>query len=69
MSKNPKSILKENKISRKKFFLFAGAAVSIAAAVTKYPFKLLAGKSEAIADSTGKIKVKENPFSVKRNII
>jgi len=68
MSQNPKSVLKENKISRKKFFLFAGAAVSIAAAVTKYPVKLLTGKSEAIAEATTKIKVKENPFSVKRNV-
>lgn len=68
MTQNSKSLIKENKISRKKFFLFAGAALSLIVAVTKFPFKFISGKSEAIAETTAKIKIKENPFSVKRNI-
>ncbi len=68
MSQNSKSLFRENKISRKKFFLFAGAAVSLIAAVTKFPFKFITGKSESAAEATTRIKVIENPFSVKRNI-
>lgn len=55
-SNNPK------KIQRRNFFLYLGAGAAAAAAVTGLPFKLFQKKVEAETS----IKVKANPFAVKR---
>lgn len=55
-SSNPK------KIQRRNFFLYLGAGAAVAAAITGLPFKLFQKKVKAETS----IKVKANPYAVKR---
>jgi hypothetical protein len=50
------------KIQRRNFFLYLTAGAAAAAAITKLPFRLFQQKYKAETS----IKVKENPFAVKR---
>jgi hypothetical protein len=53
------------KIKRRNFFYYLTAGAAGAYALTKMPFKIFQSK----VSSASKIKVKENPYAVKRESI
>lgn len=56
------------KINRKKFFRFTGLAAAGLAAASVIPFNFLKSASDKNSSKqVSKIKIKENPDSVKRN--
>ena len=55
----------KNKIKRRKFFYYIGAAALGAVVFTKFPFNLLKRSSQSTARISS-IKVTENPYAVKR---
>jgi len=59
--------LKKN-ISRKKFFLYAGASAASVYALTKLPFELFKSKVEQETKKATAVKFKESPLAVKRTI-
>ena len=54
----------KSKIKRRNFFYYIGAAAVTAFVATKFPFRLF--KKEQSSAQTSSIKVKENPYAVKR---
>jgi hypothetical protein len=64
MKENTNSFSK--KITRKKFFIYAGAAAAGVYGLTKLPFEIFKSKVE---NSQAKaVKFQENPLAVKRTI-
>ena len=66
-SKNSESInnpIEPKRIKRRNFFVYLGAGALGAYALTKLPFRLFQQKLKAETS----IKVKANPYSVKRNM-
>jgi len=61
---NSNSSGEKNKIKRRNFFYYIGAAAVTAFVATKFPFRLF--KKEQSSSRISSIKVKENPYSVKR---
>jgi len=55
----------ENKIKRRNFFYYIGAAALGAAVLAKFPFSLFK-RTTTSAGRKSSIKVAENPYSVKR---
>lgn len=63
------NIKENNKIERKKFFIYSGAAAFGIFALIKNPFKLL-GKNqsdEKPQQYSGTIRITQNPNAVRRN--
>ncbi len=56
------------KISRKKFFIYAGAAAAGIYSLTKLPMDIFKSKVAAESGKGKSISFKENPSSVKRTI-
>ena len=66
-SKNSESISNPNepiKIKRRNFFVYLGAGALGALALTKLPFRMFQQKLKAEAS----IKIKANPYAVKRDM-
>ncbi|MCC6865237.1 MAG: hypothetical protein IT280_03670 [Ignavibacteria bacterium] len=59
---NSNSSNNSKKILRRNFFLYLSAGIAAAAAITKLPFRLFQNKVKAETS----IKIKANPFAVKR---
>ncbi|MBN8583926.1 MAG: hypothetical protein J0M37_02435 [Ignavibacteria bacterium] len=64
MNSNNSGNKNNTKIKRRNFFVYLGAGAVAAAAITKLPFKLFGKKLKAEAS----IKVKPNPYAVKRDM-
>ena len=62
-SSNSKAVKETPKIKRRNFFVYLGAGALGAYALTKLPFNLFRQKLKAEAS----VKVKENPYAVKRD--
>ncbi len=62
-SSNSKAVKETPKIKRRNFFVYLGAGAISAYALTKLPFNLFRQKLKAEAS----VKVKENPYAVKRD--
>lgn len=56
--------IKRNLLPRRNFFYYLGAAAAAAAVASWFPFKFFKNKQDS--PRTSSIKVKENPFAVKR---
>jgi hypothetical protein len=56
----------KNKIKRRNFFYYIGAAAITAAVSSVIPFRFFKKDTTGTARPTSSIKVKENPYSVKR---
>jgi hypothetical protein len=56
------------KITRKKFFIYAGAAAAGVYSLTKLPFEIFKSKVEGAQAQPKGIVFKENPSAVKRTI-
>jgi len=56
----------KNKIKRRNFFYYIGAAAVTALVATKVPFSLFKKEKDS-PQRTSSIKVKENPYAVKRS--
>ena len=54
----------KNKIKRRNFFYYIGAAAVTSLVAVKFPFGLF--KKEQPSARTSSIRVKENPYAVKR---
>lgn len=63
-SSNSKAAKETPKIKRRNFFVYLGAGAISAYALTKLPFNLFRRKLKAEAS----VKVKENPYAVKRDM-
>ncbi|MBX7046956.1 MAG: hypothetical protein K1X86_14085 [Ignavibacteria bacterium] len=55
------------KITRKKFFIYAGAAAAGVYSLTKLPFEIFKSKVEN-SQAKNEVKFKENSLAVKRTI-
>lgn len=64
MNSNNSGNNNSGKIKRRNFFVYLGAGAVTAAAITKLPFKLFGQKLKAEAS----VKVKANPYAVKRDM-
>ncbi len=64
MNSNNSGNNNSGKIKRMNFFVYLGAGAVAAAAITKLPFKLFGQKLKAEAS----VKVKANPYAVKRDM-
>ncbi len=64
MNSNNSGNSNKAKIKRRNFFVYLGAGVVAAAAITKLPFKMFGQKLKAEAS----VKVKPNPYAVKRDM-
>lgn len=63
-SSNSKAAKETPKIKRRNFFVYLGAGAISAYALTKLPFNLFRQKLKAETS----VKVKENPYAVKRDM-
>ena len=59
----------KNKIKRRNFFYYIGAAALGTVVFTKFPFNLLKRTSLESSGRNSSIKVTENPFAVKRTVL
>jgi len=58
----------KQKLSRKKFFLYAGASAAAVYSLTKLPFNMFKDKLAEESNKTTAVKFKESPLAVKRTV-